>query len=175
MGSATCADTAGMLGDVPLWATVLQFLAAGLVGGFCVLQWVWWRGALRSEGSTWSLALSVTMGALLLVGGLHGVTESPPVRAVLEFGHAQLLGVLALVALPATRAFGGRGPRVRPWAVAVGVVLALRAALWFWPAEQVPGVPGGRAAAVALLFVMLAVVVGYVVAALGRARLTRPG
>ncbi len=175
MAPAARADTDPMLGDVPLWATVLQFLTAGLVGGFCVLQWVWWRGALRSEASTWSLALSVTMGALLLVGGLHGVSESPFARELLAFGHAQLLGALLLVALPAAHVFGGRGPRLRPWVVAVGAVLVARALLWFVPADRVPGLPGGRPGAVVLLYVALAVVVGYVVAALGRAHLTRLG
>ncbi|WP_225214349.1 putative bifunctional diguanylate cyclase/phosphodiesterase [Cellulomonas avistercoris] len=166
-----------MLGDVPLWTTVLQFLAAGLVGGFCVLQWVWWRGALRSEGSTWSLALSVAMAGLVLVAGLHGVVTGAEGREALSFLHGQLVGVVALLCLPATRAFGGGGPRLRPWVTTAVVVLVLRTALWFLTFGPVddPGAPTGRPVAVALLFVVLGVVVGYVVAALGSVRLNRLG
>lgn len=166
-----------MLGDVPLWTTVLQFLAAGLVGGFCVLQWVWWRGALRSEGSTWALALSVTMTALLLTAGVHGVSTTPAAREAVAFVHGQLLGVVLLLCLPATRAFGGRGPRLRPWVAVAVAVLVARAALWFLPVGPLATTDdvSGRPVAVALMFVLLGVVVGYVVAALGRSRLRRLG
>ena len=40
-------DSPLVLGTVPAWVTVLQLLAAGLVAGFCALQWVWWRGEVR--------------------------------------------------------------------------------------------------------------------------------
>jgi len=166
-----------MLGDVPLWTTVLQFLAAGLIGGFCVLHWVWWRGALRSEGSTWALALSVTMAALALVAGLHGIVTGSDLSEALSFLHGQLVGVVALLCLPATRAFGGSGPPLRPWVVAASVVLLLRVVLWFvpfGPADE-PGPSTGRTLAVALLFVVLGIAVGYVVAALGQVRLTLLG
>ncbi|GIG39828.1 putative bifunctional diguanylate cyclase/phosphodiesterase [Cellulomonas phragmiteti] len=166
-----------MLGDVPLWTTVLQFLATGLVGGFCVLQWVWWRGALRSDGSGWALALSLAMAGLVLVAGVHGVATDPDLREALSFLHGQLVGVVALLCLPATRAFGGAGPRLRPWVTAAVAVLVLRAALWFFTSGPLdaPGIPTGRPAAVALLFVLLAIAVGYVVAALGTVRLRAMG
>lgn len=166
-----------MLGDVPVWTTVLQFLATGLIGGFCVLQWVWWRGALRSDGSTWALATSVTMGALVLVSGLHGVVRGDELREALSFLHGQLVGVVALLCLPATRAFGGSGPRMRPWVVVASAVLVARAALWFLPFGPVddPGTTTGRPVAVALLFVVLGIAVGYVVAALGSLRLSGMG
>lgn len=177
MSGGTGADVRVMLGDVPLWTTVLQFLAAGLVGGFCVLQWVWWRGALRSDGSTWALVLSVTMAALVLAAGLHGLAPAGDAREGLAFVHAQLVGVIALLALPATRAFGGGGPRLRPWVVVAVAVLVVRAGLWFLPLGPVADLdsPTGRPLAVALLFVVLAVSVGYVVAALGRTRLNPLG
>lgn len=166
-----------MLGDVPLWTTVLQFLAAGLVGGFCVLQWVWWRGALRSEGSTWALALSVAMGVLVLVAGLHGVVVGAEAREALSFLHGQLVGVVALLCLPATRALGGGGPRLRPWVAATAAVLVVRTGLWFltFGPLDAPGLPTGRPLAVALLFVALGIVAGYVVAALGTVRLSPLG
>ncbi len=173
-----CADVPHMLGDVPLWTTVLQFLAAGLVGGFCVLQWVWWRGALRSDGSTWSLALSVAMAGLVLVAGLHGVVTGAEPREALSFLHGQLVGVVALLCLPATRALGSAGPRLRPWVTAATLVLVLRALLWFHtfgPTDAPERVPTGRPVAVALLFVVLGIVVGYVVAALGTVRLNPLG
>ncbi|UZN05176.1 putative bifunctional diguanylate cyclase/phosphodiesterase [Cellulomonas sp. S1-8] len=166
-----------MLGDVPLWTTVLQFLAAGLVGGFCVLQWVWWRGAVRSDGSTWALALSVAMAVLVLVAGLHGLVTAPDLREALSFLHGQLVGVVALLCLPATRAFGGSGPPLRPWVTAAAGVLLLRTVLWFLTFGPVdaPGLPTGRPVAVALLFVVLSITVGYVVVALGAVRLTLLG
>ena len=171
------ADVAHMLGDVPLWTTVLQFLAAGLIGGFCVLQWVWWRGALRSDGSAWALALSVAMAMMVLVAGLHGVAEGVELREALSFLHGQLVGVVALLCLPATRAFGGTGPRLRPWVVTAAVLLAVRTLLWFLTFGPVdaPGLPTGRPVSVALLFLVLALVVGYVVSALGAVRLNALG
>lgn len=177
MSGPVGADVRLMLGDVPLWTTVLQFLAAGLIGGFCVLQWVWWRGALRSDGSTWALALSVAMAALVLVAGLHGVVVGAEVREALSFVHGQLVGVVALLCLPATRAFGGAGPRLRPWVVAAGGVLVLRAVLWFLTFGPVDGAaqPSGRPVAIALLFVVLGIAVGYVVAAIGTVRLRSLG
>ncbi|MCC2314829.1 putative bifunctional diguanylate cyclase/phosphodiesterase [Cellulomonas xiejunii] len=178
MSGLMCADVPDMLGDVPLWTTVLQFLAAGLVGGFCVLQWVWWRGARRSDGSTWSLALSVAMAALLLVAGLHGVAPGGEVREAMSFLHGQLVGVVALLCLPASRALGGAGPRLHPWVLAATVVLVLRTGLWFLtfgPLDAPDLVPTGRPVAVALLFVALGIVVGYVVAALGTVRLNPLG
>ncbi|WP_148234326.1 putative bifunctional diguanylate cyclase/phosphodiesterase [Cellulomonas flavigena] len=177
MSDLVDADVSVMLGDVPVWTTVLQFLTAGLVGGFCVLQWVWWRGALRSDGSTWALALSVAMATLVLAAGLHGLTPPGEVREALAFLHGQLVGVVVLLCLPATRAFGGGGPPLRPWVAAAAVVLVSRTALWFLTFGPVDaaGVPTGRPLAVALLFVVLGIVVGYVVAALGRVRLNLLG
>ncbi|MCC2333218.1 putative bifunctional diguanylate cyclase/phosphodiesterase [Cellulomonas wangsupingiae] len=166
-----------MLGDVPLWTTVLQFLAAGLVGGFCVLQWVWWRGALRSDGSTWALALSVAMAALVLVAGLHGVVTRPDLHDALAFLHGQLVGAVAVLCLPAVRALGGAGPRLRPWVAVAVAALLLRAALW--PVTvgdaRVLGLPVGRGLAVGLLLAVVALAVTYLAVALGRADLTPLG
>ncbi len=159
------ADVSPMLGDVPSWATVLQLLAAGLLGGFCVLQWLWWRGALRPDGSAWSLALSVAMATLVLVAGLHGVLDDGQLREALAFVHAQLVGLVALLCLPTVRAFQGGGPRLVPWVAATGTVLVTRAALW--AVAQVTGDPTPRSAATALLYVALGLTVGYVVASLG--------
>ena len=69
-----CDDAPIVLGTVPTWVTVLQLLAAGLVGGFCVLQWVWWRGEVRPASAAWSLAWSIHMALVLLAGGLFALT-----------------------------------------------------------------------------------------------------
>ncbi|WP_243738251.1 putative bifunctional diguanylate cyclase/phosphodiesterase [Cellulomonas shaoxiangyii] len=166
-----------MLADVPLWTTVLQLLAAGLVGGFCVLQWVWWRGSLRSDGPAWAVWLSAAMALMLLTAGLHGVTPSPLGRGVLGFVHAQLVAAVVLLCLPATRAFGGSRLRLAPWVAVTATLLAVRALLWVLapPGTGAAGGPTGRALAVALLFVALGVTVGYVVASLGAVRITRLG
>ncbi|QGQ19362.1 EAL domain-containing protein [Cellulomonas sp. JZ18] len=174
--SARTADAEDVLGDVPLWTTVLQLLAAGLVGGFCVLQWVWWRGSLREDGSQWAVALSAAMSLMLLTAGVRDVAQSAPAREALGFVHAQLVAAVVLLCLPATRAFGGKGPRLTPWVVVAAGLLAVRALLWA-PAVRAAedGDPSGRAMAAGLLFVALAVTVGYVVAALGAARITGVG
>ena len=172
----TCADIPVVLDDVQLWTTVLQFLAAGLVGGFCVLHWVWWRGSLRSEGSAWSLTLSLAMAALLLVGGVHGAVGDGPLLPWAAFLHAQLVGAVVVLCLPATRHLGGGGPPLRPWVAAAVVVLVTRAALW---ARDAPGPPWpvltGTSASDLLVFVLLAIVLTYVTVALGRVRLRTSG
>ncbi len=172
-------DALHVLGDVPLWTTVLQLLAAGLVGGFCALHWVWWRGSRRPDGSAWALWLSAAMALMLLTAGLHGVTSSSLGRGVLAFLHAQLVGAVVLLCLPATRAFGGTGPRLGPWVAVTATLLAVRSLLWV-VTPVAPGLDAGdgstpHALAVALLFVALAVSVGYVVAALGASRITGVG
>ncbi|GAA4625105.1 putative bifunctional diguanylate cyclase/phosphodiesterase [Cellulomonas oligotrophica] len=159
-----------MLGDVPLWTTVLQFLAAGLVGGFCVLQWVGWRGSLRAEGRLWPLALSSAVAVQLLVAGVHGLVAGDLAPEILTGVHAQVSGVVALLLIPTTRALGG-GPSPRPWVVAAGTVLAVRSVLWWVDLRLGTQVVVGRPVAVALLLVVVAVVLAYVVAALGRTRL----
>ncbi len=162
--------------DVPLWTTVLQLLAAGLVGGFCVLQWVWWRGAHRSDGPRWAVALSAAVALTLLAAGVRDVTAPEAARGALAFLHAQLVAAVVLLCLPATKAFGGRGPRLTPWVVVTAAVLAVRALLWVPAADAAErGDPSGRHVVSGLLFLALAVTVGYVVAALGAARITRVG
>jgi len=162
-----------VLGNVPTWVTLAQLVAAGFVGGFCVLQWVWWRGELRPAGAAWALAWSVDMTFLLLAGALYAYTEPGTLRDVLVFAHALLVGAFLVISIPATRAFGG-GPRVAPWMAAVVTLLLVRAALWWTPL-----MPGERDEPATfsgcLLVAAAAVVVGYVVAAIGRMRLSRFG
>ncbi|MBO9556552.1 EAL domain-containing protein [Cellulomonas sp.] len=162
-----------MLGYVPVWVTVLQLLTAGLVGGFAVLQWVWWRDGISRAEAVWSMAWSVDICLMLLAGGLYAVAPTGGVREILVFAHSQLLAGFLLLALPATRAVG-RGPSVRWWLVATGALLLVRDVLWWTPLdgsrESSPG-----PLAVALLLTATAVVVAYVVVAVGRARLTALG
>ena len=98
-----------VLGTVPAWVTVLQLLAAGLVAGFCALQWVWWRGEVRPASAAWSLAWSLVMSLILLAGGLFALTTPGSVRDVLVFVHAQLVAAFLVMAIPTTRAIAG-GP-----------------------------------------------------------------
>lgn len=158
-----------MLGTVPTWVTVLQLLAAGLVGGFCVLQWVWWRGEVRPASAAWSLAWSIDMALVLLAGGLFALTIPGSLRDALVFVHAQLVAGFLVIAIPATKAIAG-GPRVRYWMWAAGALFAARAVLWWVPLEEV--VDDADVLAAALLLVPTTVVVSYVVVAVGRTRLT---
>ncbi len=165
-------DVPFVLGTVPTWVTVLQLLAAGLVGGFCVLQWVWWRGEVRPASAAWSLAWSVDMALVLVAGGLFALTTPGTVRDVLVFVHAQLVAAFLLLAVPATRAIAG-GPRVRYWLWAAGALFVARGALWWVPLDAY--VADADALDAALLLAPTAVVVSYVVVAVGRTRLTRFG
>jgi diguanylate cyclase len=162
-----------VLGSVPVWVTVLQLLTAGLVGGFAVLQWVWWRDGISRSEAVWSMAWSVDICLMLLSGGLYAVTAPGTLRDVLVFAHSLLLGGFLLLALPATRALG-RGPSVRWWMIAAAALLTVRAGLWWTPLDgsrhEAPG-----PLAVSLLLAPTAVVVAYVVVAVGRARLTALG
>ncbi|WP_315095247.1 EAL domain-containing protein [uncultured Cellulomonas sp.] len=161
-----------MLGTVPTWVTVLQLLAAGLVGGFCVLQWVWWRGEVRPASAAWSLAWSSDMGLVLLAGGLFTLTTPGTVRDVLVFVHAQLVAGFLVIAVPATRAIAG-GPKVRYWLWAAIALFTARAALWWVPMDQ--WVADADVLDAGLLLAPTAVVVSYVVVAVGRTKLTAFG
>lgn len=161
-----------MLGTVPTWVTVLQLLAAGLVGGFCVLQWVWWRGELRPASAAWSLAWSIDMALVLLAGGLFALTTPGSLRDALVYVHAQLVAGFLVIAIPATRAIAG-GPKVRYWMWAACALFAARAVLWWVPLERF--VLRADAVEAALLLLPTAVVVSYVVVAVGRTRLTAFG
>ncbi|MBO3102667.1 putative bifunctional diguanylate cyclase/phosphodiesterase [Cellulomonas fengjieae] len=158
-----------MLGSVPTWVTVLQLLAAGLVGGFCALQWLWWRGEVRPASAAWSLAWSTDMALVLLAGGLFALTTPGPVRDALVYAHALLLAGFLIIAIPATRAIAG-GPRIRYWLWAAIPLFTAHAVLWWVPLERY--VADHDVLTAALLLVPTAVVVSYVVAALGRIRLT---
>ena len=161
-----------MLGTVPTWVTVLQLLAAGLVGGFCVLQWVWWRGEDRPDSAAWPLAWSVDMSLVLLAGGLFALTTPGTVQDVLAFVHAQLVAVFLVIAIPATRAIAG-GPRIRYWLWAAIALFVARATLWWVPLDQY--VVQSAALEAALVLGPTAVVVSYVVVAVGRTQLTSFG
>ncbi|KRD45111.1 diguanylate cyclase [Cellulomonas sp. Root930] len=161
-----------MLGTVPTWVTVLQLLAAGLVGGFCVLQWVWWRGEVRPASAAWSLAWSIHMALVLLAGGLFALTTPGTVRDVLVFVHAQLVAGFLVIAIPATRAIAG-GPKTRYWLWATIALFVARAGLWWVPLDSY--VADADVLSAALLLAPTAVVVSYVVVAVGRTRLTAFG
>ncbi len=163
-----------MLSSVPTWVTVLQLLAAGVVGGFCVLQWVWWRGEVRPASAAWSFAWSLDMSLVLAVGGLYALTLEGAVQDVLVFVHALLIAAFILIAIPATRAIAG-GPPIRPWLWTAGTLFALRAVLWWIPDDQLAARVDPAVLGEALLLVPTAIAVTYVVLAVGRARLTRFG
>ena len=118
------ADGWVMDGTVAMWAAVLQFLAAGLVGGFCVLEWLWWRGELRVAGAAWTLAWSGIVALGFAASGTLALTPAGPARAGLAFAVALLAAGTILVALPATRAYTS-GPRVRWYVLVAGAVLTL--------------------------------------------------
>lgn len=158
-----------MLGTVPTWVTVLQLLAAGLVGGFCVLQWLWWRGEVRPASAAWSLAWSIHMALVLLAGGLCALTTPGTARDVIDFVHAQLVASFLVIAIPATRAIAG-GPKVRYWLWATIALFVARAGLWWVPLDDY--VADADVLSDILVLTPTAVVVSYVVVALGRTKLT---
>ncbi|MDQ0374488.1 putative bifunctional diguanylate cyclase/phosphodiesterase [Cellulomonas humilata] len=161
-----------MLGTVPAWVTVLQLLAAGLVAGFCALQWVWWRGEVRPASAAWSLAWSLVMSLILLAGGLFALTTPGSVRDVLVFVHAQLVAAFLVMAIPTTRAIAG-GPKIRYWLWASIALFLARAGLWWVPVDRY--IADADVLAAALLLIPTAVVVSYVVVAVGRTQLTAFG
>ena len=162
-----------------MWAAALQLLAAGLVGGFCVLEWVWWRGELRVAGAAWTLAWS---GILALGFAASGTLLLAPVGVVatsLLFASAQLSAGVVIVALPATKAYTS-GPPVRWYVVVAGAVLTLRAALWFGTDLVVRDLPGSMQAVPGpldgpLLLLAVAVVITYVAVAPGSVRVSGIG
>src|SRR3954452_9290443 len=103
-------DVPFVLASVPTWVTVLQLLAAGVVGGFCVLQWVWWRGEVRPASAAWSFAWSLDMSLVLAVGGLYALTLPGTLQDTLLYVPAQLIAAFILIAIPATRAIAGGPP-----------------------------------------------------------------
>lgn len=165
-------DSPFVLGTVPAWVTVLQLLAAGLVAGFCALQWVWWRGEVRPASAAWSLAWSLVMSLILLGGGLYALTTPGSVRDVLVFVHAQLVASFLVMAIPTTRAIAG-GPKVRYWLWAAIALFLTRAALWWVPLDGY--IADADVLDAVLLLVPTAVVVSYVIVAVGRTRLTGLG
>ncbi|HEX5332754.1 MAG TPA: EAL domain-containing protein [Cellulomonas sp.] len=168
-----------MDGTVAMWAAALHFLAAGLVGGFCVLEWLWWRGELRVAGAAWTLAWSGIVGLGFAASGTLILTPVGPVRAGLMFVGALLGAGAVVVALPATRAYTS-GPRVRWYVVAAGAVLTLRAALWFGTDLVVRDPPGSMMSGPGpldgpLVVLAVAVVITYVAVAAGSARVSGIG
>ncbi|CAM5778305.1 GGDEF-domain containing protein OS=Cellulomonas persica OX=76861 GN=CPE01_07050 PE=4 SV=1 [Cellulomonas persica] len=161
-----------MLGTVPLWVCVIQLVAAGLVGGLCVLQWLWWRTDRRPVGAVWALAWSADIGMMLLVGGVAGVLASGAAPDVLGLVHALFVAGFLLLALPTTRAFA-HGPRVRWWAVAMALPLVANVLAWLPPVlgphEVEADLVGGTLAAATL------VALAYVVVTLGRHSVTAWG
>ncbi|WP_231495903.1 bifunctional diguanylate cyclase/phosphodiesterase [Cellulomonas sp. HZM] len=162
-----------MLGTVPTWVTVVQLLVAGLVAGFCLLQWIWWRGEERPTGAVWAMTWCADIVLMLLVGGLFAFTSPGPVQDVAQFAHTQLVAVFLVLAIPTTRALGG-GPAPRGWLAACTVLIAANAFLWWWP----PTTPRGRDHAVVVTGVLVAValvVITYVAAAIGPQKVSRLG
>nr|WP_246280774.1 EAL domain-containing protein [Cellulomonas humilata] len=147
----------------------MQLLAAGLVGGFCVLQWLWWRGEVRPASAAWSLAWSIHMALVLLAGGLCALTTPGTARDVIDFVHAQLVASFLVIAIPATRAIAG-GPKVRYWLWATIALFVARAGLWWVPLDDY--VADADVLSDILVLTPTAVVVSYVVVALGRTKLT---
>jgi hypothetical protein len=162
-----------VLASVPTWVTVLQLLAAGVVGGFCVLQWLWWRGE-RPLSAAWSFAWSLNMSLVLAVGGFYSLTLPGTFQDALVYAHAQLIAAFILVAVPATRAIAG-GPSIWAWVCTAGALFAARAVAWWIPDNSLPASVDPDVLNEALLLVPTAVVVTYVVVAVGRTRLTRFG
>ncbi|WP_051640050.1 bifunctional diguanylate cyclase/phosphodiesterase [Cellulomonas sp. URHE0023] len=162
-----------MLASVPTWVTILQLLAAGVVGGFCVLQWMWWRGE-RPLSAAWSFTWSLNMSLVLALGGLHALTLPGTFQDTLLFAHAQLIATFIVLAVPATRAIAG-GPPIGVWVWAAGGLFAVRAVVWWVPDELLPSAVDPDLLNEALLLVPTIIVVGYVVVAVGRTRLTRFG
>jgi diguanylate cyclase (GGDEF)-like protein len=162
-----------------MWATVLQFLAAGLVGGFCVLEWVWWRGELRVAGAAWTLVWSALLALVFAASGTLTLAPAGAMGASLLFVRAQLAAGVVIVALPATKAYLS-GPRVRGYVVLAGAVLTLRAVLWFGSDLVVRDLPGSTQAVPGpldgtLLLLAVAVAVTYVAVAAGSTRVTGIG
>ena len=173
------ADGWVMDGTVAMWAAVLQFLAAGLVGGFCVLEWLWWRGELRVAGAAWTLAWSGIVALGFAASGTLALTPAGPARAGLAFAVALLAAGTILVALPATRAYTS-GPRVRWYVLVAGAVLTLRTALWFGTDLVVRGLPGSTTAVPGpldgpLVLLAVAVAITYVAVAAGSVRVSGIG
>jgi EAL domain-containing protein (putative c-di-GMP-specific phosphodiesterase class I) len=168
-----------MDGTVAMWATALLFLAAGLVGGFCVLEWVWWRGEPRVAGAAWTLVWSALLALVFAASGTLTLAPAGAVGASLLFVRAQLAAGVVIVALPATKAYAS-GPRVRGYVVLAGAVLTLRAVLWFGSDLVVRDQPGSTQAVPGpldgtLLLLAVAVVVTYVAVAAGSTRVTGIG
>src|SRR5450830_260125 len=177
--TAPRADGWVMDGTVAMWAAALQFLAAGLVGGFCVLEWVWWRGELRVAGAAWTLAWSALLALVFAASGTLVLVPAGAVGASLLFARAQLAAAVVVVALPATKAYSS-GLRVRWYVGVAGAVLALRAALWFGTDLVVRDLPGSTQAVPGpldgpLLLLAVAVVITYVAVAAGSTRVTGIG
>ena len=112
-------DVPFVLASVPTWVTVLQLLAAGIVGGFCVLQWVWWRGE-RPASAAWSFAWSLDMSLVLAVGGLYALTMPGTLQDVLVYVHAQLIAALHPHRRPGDAGDRRRSTGSRPWVWAAG-------------------------------------------------------
>lgn len=162
--------------SAPTWAALVQFAAAGLVGGFCVLHWVWWRGQLRQAGAAWTLVWSAVFALLFLANGLLTVLPAGS-TGVLHFVRAQILAATVVLALPATRAYA-QGPPVRVYVVLAALLYTARAAMWLGAGlvggTDTPGLTLGTMDSVTFLL-PVALVGVYVVKVVGKAPLTTIG
>lgn len=147
-----------------MWVTQVQLLVAGLVGGFCLLQWIWWRGERRTAGAQWALAWSADIALVLLAGGLFAFTHPGPLQDVVQFAHTQLTGGFLILAIPATHRFA-RGPAPRWWVAISATLLISGAVAWWWP----PTSPrhGVDVVVTAILVAVALISVAYVVACIG--------
>ena len=166
-------------GSTSTWIAIVQFSAAGLIAGFCVVHWAWWRGGLRPAGAGWTLLWSALLAVAFGSAGLLTVVPAGTPSQIVLFVQAQLLAAAVLVALPATRAYS-QGPRVRPYVIIAATLLVVRATLWLVGVVQ--AVSAGDAAAWRAgpldgptFLVPFAVVATYLVVALGKSRLTAIG
>ncbi len=170
MSSGAHAEATIVLGSVPTWVCAVQLLAAGLVAGLLVLQWLWWRTDRRPVGAVWGLAWSADIGLMLLVGAVAGYLAPGTVQTVLTFVHLLLVAGFLLLALPTTRAFA-QGPRTAWWVAGAAVPLAAHAIAWLVPEVRDAG-PRSDLAVGSTLVVATLVVLSYVVVTLGRHSVT---
>lgn len=155
-----------MLGPVALWVSAVQLLAAGLVVGVCVLQWVWWRSEHRPSGSVWALVWSADISLMLLLGSLAPALLDGPAGGVVVAVHTALVAGFLVLAIPTTQAFA-RGRHARWWVL--GALLPLAAGVV--AAGLRPSLRDSELLALALVC-SAAVVIAYVAITLGRLRVT---
>ena len=108
----------------------LQVFAGGLAAGGSALLFVYWRLERRDPFVFWTMAWLAPLALLLVLNAIVPVLE--PGSTLNTAGlwlRSQALGLSVLLAIPAVASVTG-GPRLRPWVLAVGGLLVLRAVLF---------------------------------------------